>query len=334
MRSDVKAVAFFNHKGGVGKTTLLFNVGLALAKSGKRVLFIDADAQANLTGTALNATTYSKQLNLEETIYHALIPVIRATGEAVVFDPVSIRENAWILPGHILLSRFEEVLPTAWTDCLAGKFQGFQRTTALHRLINDIGARVNADYVFIDLGPSVGALNRVVLLGADGFVVPLAPDLFSLTALPSVGNSVAGWVQEWRVAKGSAAREGIDHEIPSGLFEGEPSPLGYISQQFASYRSAPAAAFKRWLDEMPAAYEHEIVDRLRAAGISIPTGIGQIGTVRNLSSLVPMAQEANAAIFELSGSEARGSQYTRARDTLDDFAKLASKIESRLDEVA
>lgn len=332
--SHVRVVSFFNHKGGVGKTTLLFNVGLALAKSGKRVLFIDADAQANLTGTALNATTYSQQIELEETIYHALIPVIRATGEAVVFDPVSIRENAWILPGHILLSRFEEILPGAWTDCLAGLYQGFQRTTALNRLVHELGARVNADYVFIDLGPSVGALNRVVILGSDGFVVPLAPDLFSLTALPSVGNSVAGWVEGWRVAKISAAREGIDDVLPGGLFNGEPSPLGYISQQFASYRSAPAAAFKRWLDEIPDAYGNEIVDRLRTAGIPVPAGIGQIGTVRNLSSLVPMAQEANSAIFELSGSEARGSQYTRARDTLDDFAKLASVIETRLNEVA
>ncbi|MGX5770595.1 ParA family protein [Microbacterium trichothecenolyticum] len=330
----MEVVSFFNHKGGVGKTTLLFNVGLALAKAGKKVLFVDADAQANLTGTALNAEAYQLQLQLEETIYHALLPVIRATGDARVFDPVSIRENAWILPGHILLSEFEEILPAAWVDSLAGRYQGFQRTTALYRLINDLAARVSADYVLIDLGPSVGALNRVVLLGSDGFVVPLAPDLFSLTALPSVGNSVVTWIQEWRVAEASAARQGVGQQLPGGLFKGEPSPLGYISQQFASYRSAPAAAFQRWLDDIPAAYNAEIVDRLRAAGVQVPTGPGQIGTVRNLSSLVPMAQEANAAIFELSGSEARGSQYTRARDTLKDFARLADAIVDRLDEVS
>lgn len=329
----MKVVSFFNHKGGVGKTTLLFNVGLALAKSGKRVLFVDADAQANLTGTALNATEYQQQIERRETIYDALVPVIRATGEALTFDPVQIRDNAWILPGHILLSEFEEILPGAWVDSLAGKFQGFQRTTALFRLINDLGARVDADYVFIDLGPSVGALNRVVLLGSDGFVVPLAPDLFSLTALPSVGNSVVGWVEEWRIAELSAARQDIQSQLPGGFFNGTPSPLGYISQQFASYRSAPAAAFQRWLDDIPSAYESEIVERLSKAGVPVPSGEGQIGTVRNLSSLVPMAQEANSAIFELSGSEARGSQYTRARDTLDDFAKLAATIEARLDEV-
>jgi cellulose biosynthesis protein BcsQ len=330
----VKVVSFFNHKGGVGKTTLLFNVGLALAESGARVLFIDADAQANLTATALPAQEYQQAIDAGQTIYDALLPVIRATGEASVFEPIEIRPNAWILPGHIRLSEFEEILPGAWTDALAGRYQGFQRTTALYRMVNGVATLVSADYVFVDLGPSVGALNRVVLLGSDGFVVPLAPDLFSLTALPSVGNSVAGWIAEWRIAQMSAARTDVQASLPGGFFEGLPAPLGYISQQFASYRSAPAAAFQRWLEEIPSAYQVEIAQKLNQAGVRVPAGPGQIGTIRNLSSLVPMAQEANSAIFELSGSEARGSQFTRARDTQVDFTALADEIVARLGEVS
>jgi hypothetical protein len=109
--------------------------------------------------------------------------------------------------------------------------------------------------------------------------------------------------------------------------------LGYISQQFASYRSAPTAAFQRWLDDIPGAYEVEVAERLGGAGLGVPTPSGQIGTVRNLSSLVPMAQEANAAIFELTGAEARGAQYVRARDTLADFLDLGHEIERRMVEV-
>lgn len=329
----MQVVSFFNHKGGVGKTTLLFNVGLALAATGRKVLFVDADAQANLTGTALNATKYEAQISNQETIYDALVPVIRATGEPRAITPVKIRENAWLVPGHIRLSAFEEILPGAWTESLAGTYKGFQATTAIHRMINEMGAAVGADYVFVDVGPSVGALNRVILLGSDGFVVPLAPDLFSLTALPSVGNSVAKWVHDWRIAVLSAMRDDIEAELPGGFFKGEPAPLGYISQQFASYRSAPAAAFKKWLDEIPAAYQTEIVERLALETIAAPSGEGQIGTVKNLSSLVPMAQEANAAIFELSGAEARGSQYTKAKDTQKDFTALAESIVARLTEI-
>ncbi|OYC95165.1 ParA family protein [Microbacterium sp. Yaish 1] len=329
----MKVVSFFNHKGGVGKTTLLFNVGVALAGLGRRVLFVDADPQANLTGTALAAQDYQSALDSGQTIYDALLPVIRTTGEPLTPEPVQIRESAWLIPGHILLSEYEESLAGGWSDTLAGRYPGFQRTTALWRIINAAVSAVAADVVLIDVGPSVGALNRVVILSSDGFVVPLSPDLFSLTALPSVGRAVSTWIGEWHAAVAQAERTGVATQISGGLPAGRPSPVGYISQQFASYRSAPATAFKRWLEQIPGAYEREVVEQLRGAGVTIPVPAGQIGTVRNLSSLVPMAQEANAAIFELSGAEARGAQYVRARDTLVDFRSLASEIESRIAQV-
>lgn len=329
----MKVISFFNHKGGVGKTTLLFNIGIALAGMGRRVLFVDADAQANLTGTALSADKYQAAIDGGETIYEALLPVIETTGEPVPPTPIQIRPNAWIVPGHILLSQYEESLASVWGETLGGRYPGFQKATAFWRVVTAAGSSVNADLVLVDVGPSVGALNRVVILSSDGFVVPLSPDLFSLTALPSVGGAVSSWIAEWAAAVTQAQRTGVDSKIPGGLFEGRPSPLGYISQQFASYRSAPATAFKRWLEKIPGAYQHEVVEKLRSAGIAVPDPPGQIGTVRNLSSLVPMAQEANAAIFELTGAEARGAQYVRARDTLVDFEALGAKIEDRMAEV-
>ncbi|MDN3936635.1 AAA family ATPase [Arthrobacter sp. YD4] len=329
----MKTVSFFNHKGGVGKTTLLFNVGLAMAKHGKTVLFIDADAQTNLTGAALSSDKYEEVLNRKATIYNALEPVIKTIGEPNFVEPVKIRDGAYLLPGDIRLSEFEEVLPAAWTDSIAGIYQGFQRTTAVDRLTRHLAAQVGADYVLVDLGPSVGALNRVVMLGSDGFVVPLAPDLFSLTALPSVGKSVHRWVEEWRTAKQSAARTGVADDLPYDLPAGTPSPLGYVSQQFASYRSAPAAAFQRWIDKIPQTYESGVVGPLRSAGVTIPAASARLGEVKNLSSLVPMAQQKNLAVFELTGSEARGSQYTRAQDTLKLFKDLSDRIVTRLDQV-
>lgn len=329
----MKVISFFNHKGGVGKTTLLFNVGIALARTGRRILFIDADAQANLTGTALHADAYDRNLESHNTIYHALLPVIRTNGEPITPEPVTIRDNAWLVPGHIRLSEYEESLATDWPNTLAGRYEGFQRSTAFWRIIKSAADKVRAEVVLVDVGPSVGSLNRIVILSSDGFVVPLSPDLFSLTALPSVGNSVSTWISEWRGAVAQAASRGTDTEIPGGLPAGLPVPLGYISQQFASYRSAPASAFQRWLTQIPGAYKTEVADRLGQAGIRIPSGDPQIGTVRNLSSLVPMAQEANAAIFELTGAAARGAQYVRARDTFEDFEKLALEIDRRMTEV-
>ena len=324
-------IAFFNHKGGVGKTTLLFNVGLAMARQGKTVLFIDADAQANLTSAALDMDVYEKALNSGQTIHACLQPVINSTGDIKVIPPIKVRDRAYILPGDIRLSSFEEILPTAWVEAVAGNYRGFQISSAMYRLIEGLGAVVHADVALIDLGPNVGALNRAIMVGAEGFVVPLAPDLFSLTALPSVGKSTSRWIGDWHAALAASARAGLEFEI--ALPQGYPSPLGYVNQQFVTYRKAPAEAFRRWVNLIPKTYQEGIVDPLMRAEIAVPPPPHLLGEVKNLSSLIPMAQQANKAVFELTGSQARGAQYTRAQDTLELFLKLAERIENRLVEI-
>lgn len=325
----MKRIAFFNHKGGVGKTTLVFNVGLALEKLGHTILFIDADAQANLTSAALDVDDYEGLLGANETIYGALLPLINNVGDFAPVAPVRVRDRVYLLPGDIRLSAFEEILPQAWTEAVAGQYRGFQISSAMFRLAGALGTSVNADFVLFDLGPNVGALNRSILIGCDGFVVPLSPDLFSLTALPSVGRSATRWIMDWQAAKGAAQRAELDFSIE--LPEGKPSPLGYVSQQFVTYRKRPAAAFRRWSEKIPSAYEEGIVQPLRdSAGVPIPADHGILGEVKNLSSLIPIAQQSNKAIFELGGAQARGAQYTRAQDTLELFTSIASGIVDRI----
>jgi chromosome partitioning protein len=327
----VQIVAFFNHKGGVGKTTLVYNIGLALAEQGKRVLFVDADAQANLTSAALPLEKIESLYGKDETIHGCLSPIIDGSGDVASPVPIQIRNTAWIIAGDIRLSDFEEIAPEGWTQALAGNARGFRVSTALYRVIHSAGTLLEADIALVDLGPNVGALNRTVILGSSGFVIPLAPDLFSLTALPSVGKSASLWVAEWQAALGSAARRSLNlnFEVP----EGKPSPLGYVSQQFAVYRQAPAAAYKRWIEQIPDAYANGVVEPMRQAGVHIPSRDAHIGEIRNLSSLIPMAQRSQRAVFELTGSEARGAQFTRARDTYSLFGRLADEIVIRLEEL-
>ncbi|WP_181064986.1 ParA family protein [Pseudoclavibacter sp. Z016] len=321
----MKKVAFFNHKGGVGKTTLVFNVGLALERMGYTVLFIDADAQTNLTSAAIDVDQYEDLLGAQQTIYGALLPIINNVGDFDPVEPVKIRDRAYILPGDIRLSAFEEILPQAWTEALAGQYRGFQISTAMFRLASRLGESVSADFVLFDLGPNVGALNRTILIGCDGFVVPLSPDLFSLTALPSVGASTTRWIMDWDAALGAAKRARL--ELSIDLPGGRPSPLGYVSQQFVTYRKRPAAAFRRWSDKIPSAYQKGILEPMRDdAHVPIPDGPALLGEVKNLSSLIPIAQQNNRAIFELGGAQARGAQYTRAQDTLELFTNIASGI--------
>jgi chromosome partitioning protein len=322
----MKIVSFFNHKGGVGKTTIVFNVGLAVAALGHRVLMVDADAQANLTAIALPEDDLEALYDANQTIWSPLAPLVSGSGDIRQISPARVRQRVSLLPGDIRLSHFEAICPQGWTEALAGEARGYRVSTALYRLINAAGKEVGADVAFVDLGPNVGALNRTALLASDGFVIPMAPDLFSVTALPSVGTSTAKWIKDWQVAR-STLSVPIDFDMP----EGRPIPLGYLSQQFSVYRKEPSAAFRRWLHRIPQAYEDGVLQPLRNVGITVPAESPDLGALPNFYSLVPIAQDAKKAVFELGGAEARGAQFTRAQDTLDTFQSIGKEILSRLD---
>ena len=91
-------------------------------------------------------------------------PLVTGAGDLRDADPIEIREGVWLLPGDIRLSNFEAILPVGWTEALAGEARGFRVTSAFHRLFEGIGKKTGCDYVFVDLGPNVGALTGACLL--------------------------------------------------------------------------------------------------------------------------------------------------------------------------
>lgn len=321
----MQIVSFFNHKGGVGKTTMVFNTALALASQGRRVLMVDVDAQANLTSLALEDDLLERSIDEDQTIWSALSPLVTGAGDIRPVVPLRVRDDVWIAPGDLRMSSFEAITPTGWTEALAGQERGFRTVSALYRFVQRSAETVGADFAFLDLGPNVNVLNGTALLSSDGFLVPMAPDLFSVRALPSVGTSVARWIKEWRTAQSLLETE-PGFELPPG----SPVPLGYVSQQFSVYRRSASEAYQRWMDRIPGAYEDGIVVPLAAEGVHAPADSQpEIATIPNFYSLIPIAQDVNKAVFELTGSEARGAQFTRARQTRETFLTIASEIDRR-----
>ena len=112
-RYKTKRLAIFNHKGGVGKTTLTVNVAEALISLGKRVLLVDSDPQCNLTSYLIDAGVVDDMLDASETdagttLWSALKPVADGLGDIKLIKPKVIG-NLYLLPGDILLSKFEQV---------------------------------------------------------------------------------------------------------------------------------------------------------------------------------------------------------------------------------
>lgn len=154
-----RVVAMCNQKGGVGKTTSAINLGAALAEYGRKVLLVDFDPQGALS-VGLGITPHQ----LERTIYNLIMERSMPAEDAVL--PTRV-EGMDLLPSNIDLSAAEVQLVTE-----VGREQTLGRTIAplLDRY----------DFVLVDCQPSLGLLTVNALSCADGVVIPLECEFFSL----------------------------------------------------------------------------------------------------------------------------------------------------------
>src|SRR4051812_28685066 len=116
----MRSIAFFNHKGGVGKTTMLFNTAIELGRLGKRVLMVDYDAQANLSAVSLGDAELERLYTPRAdglTVAHAFAPLVSGAGDVEAPEAAEVRPGGvWLVPGDIRLSEFEGMLPGSWTE--------------------------------------------------------------------------------------------------------------------------------------------------------------------------------------------------------------------------
>ena len=172
--SNCKVIALTNQKGGVGKTTTAVNLGVGLAKQGKRVLLIDADAQANLT----MALGYSRPDDLPITLSTIMQNIIDDKSFDVSQGILSHNEGVDLLPSNIELSGFEVRLINAMS-----------RERVLKTYVNEV--KKNYDYVLIDCMPSLGMITINALAAADSVVIPTQPHYLSAKGLELLLRSVS-----------------------------------------------------------------------------------------------------------------------------------------------
>ena len=321
-------VAFFNNKGGVRQTSLVYHLAWMLRELGRRVIAADLDPQANLTGMFLDETGLEHlwRNGNEGTIDEGVAPLFEGAGDIVESPKIEeIEEKIGLLMGDLALSRREDELSTQWPKCLDGDVRAFRVTTAFARLIARAGKQFGADLALLDVGPNLGAINRAALVASDCVVIPLAPDLFSLQGLRNVGPTLREWRRAWRerAARKPAA---LDIELPSG----DMKPLGYVVMRHSIRLSRPVQTYGRWIDKMPSEYANAV------AGEDPPSvGKGQdpncLAHLKDYRSLMPMAQEANRPMFLLKPAHgAIGAHQQAVRDCYTDFRNLAEALLGRL----
>lgn len=297
-RHKAKRIAIFNHKGGVGKTTLTVNIAKALAALGKRVLLVDSDPQCNLTSYLIDADVVDDMLDASETdagatLWSALKPVADGNGEVRIIKPKSIRD-LYLLPGDILLSKFEQDLHQSWGDCFHRKVRGYRGTTALSALVNHIAAEKSFDFVFYDSGPNIGPLNRMILLDCDAFIVPAACDSFSVRAFKTLGQTLLEWLTDWKTVLALAPDDVY-------LLPGRPTLIGYLPQRFRVYGGSVASDFSKYLPRIERHVGSDIGAVLRELDPELaPLSFqSRLGLIKDFGRLAPAAQATGSAIWEV-----------------------------------
>jgi cellulose biosynthesis protein BcsQ len=322
-------IAFFNNKGGVGKTSLVYHLAWMYFDLGLRVVAADLDPQASLTSAFLDEDRLEEiwedgTNNSYNTVFRCVKPLLSGTGDIAIPNLEKIEDGLSLLIGDLQLSSFEDELSSQWSACLDRRERAFRIISAFWRVLDRAASSHNADVVLVDLGPNLGSINRAALIASDYVVVPLSPDLFSLQGLKNLGPTVRRWRTEWqeRISKNPAP----DLVLPAGKMQ----PVGYVILQHGVRFDRPVQAFQRWIERIPYIYGTEVIQEPDGIG-SIPSSDpNRLALLKHYQSLMPMAQESHKPIFHLKPADgAIGAHIYAVRDVYRDFKDLAQKIADR-----
>lgn len=320
----MRTITFFNNKGGVGKTTLVYHVAWMCAELGQQVLTVDLDPQANLT-TMFFGEDRLEMLWPEEgrsqSILSCISPIMEGLGDIADAPLQKVGESIHLLPGDLSLSRFEDNLSASWPRCLDGDKAAYRVVTAFHRIIHHAAEAVDADMVLMDVGPNLGAINRASLIASDHVVMPLAPGLFSLQGLRNLGPTLHAWRESW-VQRLNAKPADLDIPMPAGTMK----PAGYVVMQHVERKNRPVKAYQRWVSKIPQVYETCVLRR-ESSVESPDSDANRIGFIKNYQSLMPLAEDARKPVFMLTPADgAIGAHAAAVSKCYIDFKQLTQEI--------
>lgn len=315
----VKSVCFFNNKGGVGKTTLVANLAAELAiNHKKKILLVDADPQCNLTQYLLSDDEYIEEYDNDDpkTVYSVIHPLSIGKGYKSRLPIRTVESFACdVIIGDPRLAMKEDLMSQDWRDARAGGTRGLRTTLVFHDLIEKSS---KYDYVFFDMGPSLGAINRSILLVADYFILPATIDIFSKWAVRNIGQALTGWQKD--------LDNGIENaEDPNELPINEQKKLkflGYVMQQHKERKKESSIriveAYKTISEKFPEIIEENLKPLFAKKGMN-----PNLGEIKHLASLAPKSQTMHQPMIQV---VAKGSYTTTRKQARTIFKHIATSF--------
>jgi len=338
------SICFFNNKGGVGKTTLACNVAAYLAEKHKLgVIVVDADPQCNATQLLLTdeltSALYQDGTSEFSSLKDVLDPIM--AGDATIAGnispatPATNRFGVSVIPGHPQIALLEDSLSQNWTGFIAGGLGGARVSNWNTQLTRNLARTY--DLIIYDVGPSLGALNRSILIGVDYFISPMGCDIFSLIGI----KNIAHWLEKWHKTYDQAyVRCRDDHPAITQYDVHETSAnmsrfIGYTVQQYITKtiraEKRATGAYEAILKQIPAEVESSL-GHVRAT--QLDQNDVRLGDVPHMYSLVPLAQTARAPIHGLTRADGlSGGQYSQQKEYIAFIGALSDSLMNNLDKL-
>lgn len=337
----------FNNKGGVGKTTLTCNLANYISDElGKSVVVIDCDPQCNATqlimGSEYASNLYWGEEDLGEltTIGEILQPI--EDGDSSIADNIipikseSNRFNIDLIPGHPTFSIIEDRLGSAWHELKGGDLGGIRKTNWNTSLISKLEA--DYDFALFDLGPSLGSINRSILIGCQYFITPMGTDIFSILGVRNISTWISAWLAIYKNAlllceqnsPGRLQAYNISNEP-----EIEKGYLGYTSQQYITKSKEGVRRPTKAYEEIIKLVPEEIQTSLETfTKQNIELENLKLGDVKHLYSLIPLAQSVASPILKLKSADGLvGTQFRQQSEYREIIERISTNLLSNLNKI-
>ena len=269
-------------------------------------------ASAEFEKTQVRASEFWQTVS-ERNIHNALRPAFFSEPkplEAVDCIPIERCPGLFLLPGSLNFADYESDLSLA--QSLRGVF-GSQRNLpgAIHALLKLTAEKMEADYVIVDVSPSLGAINQNIVTISDEVIIPCAPDYFSVMALNSLAGVLSKWLQWAREAYESKELSMAPYPFPKPRLKF----AGVIISRYVVYKKQPAGAFSLWIKKVAETCQNDLVPGLREYGLTYSDSeyrdsFGRddyvAALIREFNSLRPRSQENQIPVFALEREHLRG----------------------------
>lgn len=365
----MKIISLFNNKGGVGKTTLAFHLSCALAEMNYKVLMIDLDPQCNISLCSIDEDKLEQIWKIEDdfiedfensrkkiseeqfseinskprTIHYLLKPTEEGTGEHIQFPPpLKIRSNLDLIPGRLTLHKYEYKVSARWGEAYQGDPLAIRTITRIRTIALEYSKIHGYDYVIVDTSPSLGALNKIIISTADGFIIPCLPDMFSLYGIRNIGEALALWKHELDIIY-KLISDDKRKFFPNKFVQF----LGYTIYNARRYEGKTkwnlAVAHDNYAKQIPPTIEKYISKEVRThlSDDMIKEPIGSTSVMHSHSTLVAMSQKYRSPIWEIPGLhllDVRDKKTIlgnrrRYEDTKDAYIEFTDDVKKRIETI-